>query len=73
MRGGDGMAPILDVTMERWFNAPFRREGGDAAVRRACSRNDIRAWCDAIQGDGECRYRAEAAVDQDADAVPCRR
>ena len=41
-----GMAPILDVTMERWFNAPFRQKGGDAAVRARLLANDIRGWCD---------------------------
>jgi pimeloyl-ACP methyl ester carboxylesterase len=43
-----GMAPILDVTMERWFNEPFRRRGGDAPVRARLLSNDIRAWCDAF-------------------------
>src|SRR5688572_3573435 len=28
-----GMAPILDVTMQRWFNEPFRKKGGDTTVR----------------------------------------
>jgi 3-oxoadipate enol-lactonase len=44
----DGMAPILDVTMERWFNAPFRQRGGDAPVRARLLANDIRGWCDAF-------------------------
>ena len=44
----DGMAPILDVTMERWFNAPFRGRGGDAPVRARLLANDIRTWCDAF-------------------------
>jgi pimeloyl-ACP methyl ester carboxylesterase len=43
-----GMAPILDVTMARWFNEPFRRKGGDAPVRARLLSNDIRAWCDAF-------------------------
>ena len=43
-----GMAPMLDATMERWFNEPFRREGGDAAVRARLLANDIRGWCDAF-------------------------
>jgi 3-oxoadipate enol-lactonase len=43
-----GMAPILDVTMERWFNAPFRQKGGDAPVRARLLANDIRGWCDAF-------------------------
>lgn len=43
-----GMAPILDVTMERWFNAPFRVKGGDAPVRARLLANDIRGWCDAF-------------------------
>ena len=42
------MAPILDVTMERWFNEPFRAKGGDAAVRARLLSNDIRGWCDAF-------------------------
>lgn len=43
-----GMAAILDVTMERWFNAPFRAKGGDAPVRARLLANDIRVWCDAF-------------------------
>ena len=43
-----GMAPILDVTMQRWFNAPFLAKGGDAAVRARLLSNDIRGWCDAF-------------------------
>jgi pimeloyl-ACP methyl ester carboxylesterase len=43
-----GMAAILDVTMERWFNAPFRQKGGDAPVRARLLANDIRGWCDAF-------------------------
>src|SRR5947207_14634060 len=43
-----GVAPILDVTMERWFNEPFRRKGGDAAVRARLLANDLRGWCDAF-------------------------
>jgi pimeloyl-ACP methyl ester carboxylesterase len=44
----DGMAPILDVTMERWFTAPFVAKGGDAPVRARLLANDIRCWCDAF-------------------------
>src|SRR4051794_13076671 len=44
----DGMAAILDVTMERWFNEPFHRKGGDAPVRARLLSNDIRSWCDAF-------------------------
>jgi 3-oxoadipate enol-lactonase len=43
-----GMAAIMDVTMERWFNAPFRAQGGDAPVRARLLANDIRVWCDAF-------------------------
>jgi 3-oxoadipate enol-lactonase len=43
-----GMAAILDVTMERWFTAPFRARGGDAPVRARLLANDIRIWCDAF-------------------------
>jgi hypothetical protein len=42
------MAPILDVTMERWFNAPFRAKGGDKPARARLLANDIRCWCDAF-------------------------
>lgn len=43
-----GMAPILDTTMQRWFNAPFLAKGGDAAVRARLLSNDVRGWCDAF-------------------------
>jgi 3-oxoadipate enol-lactonase len=43
-----GMAAIMDVTMQRWFSAPFIAKGGDAAVRARLLANDIRVWCDAF-------------------------
>jgi pimeloyl-ACP methyl ester carboxylesterase len=43
-----GIAPMLDVTMARWFNEPFRSRGGDAPVRARLLSNDIRCWCDAF-------------------------
>jgi len=43
-----GMAPILDVTMERWFTTPFIARNGDAAVRQRLASDDVRAWCDAF-------------------------
>jgi 3-oxoadipate enol-lactonase len=43
-----GMAPILDVTMERWFTTPFIARSGDAAVRQRLASDDVRAWCDAF-------------------------
>jgi 3-oxoadipate enol-lactonase len=47
-RQAGSMAPILDVTMQRWFNAPFLAKGGDAAVRARLLSNDVRGWCDAF-------------------------
>ena len=43
-----GMAAIMDVTMQRWFSAPFIAKGGDAAVRTRLLANDIRIWSDAF-------------------------
>jgi pimeloyl-ACP methyl ester carboxylesterase len=54
-----GMAPILDVTMARWFNEPFRRKGGDAPVRARLLSNDIRAWCDAFTAMANVDTRAK--------------
>ena len=53
-----GMAAILDTTMQRWFNAPFIAQGGDAAVRTRLLANDARAWSDG--------FRAMARVDSAA-------
>jgi 3-oxoadipate enol-lactonase len=50
-----GMAALLDVTMQRWFNAPFIAKGGDAAVRARLASDDVRAWSDG--------FRAMARVD----------
>jgi 3-oxoadipate enol-lactonase len=44
----DGMAAILDVTMQRWFTAPFIARGGDAAVRQRLLSDDVRGWADAF-------------------------
>jgi 3-oxoadipate enol-lactonase len=43
-----GLAPMLDATMQRWFNEPFIAKGGDAAVRARLLGNDVRGWCDAF-------------------------
>ncbi len=43
----NGMASILDVTMERWFNDDFRLAGGDEPSRRRLLSNDIMAWATA--------------------------
>ena len=43
-----GLAPMLDATMQRWFNGPFIAKGGDAAVRARLLSNDVRGWCDAF-------------------------
>ena len=39
-----GMAAVLEATLERWFNAPFRAAGGDAAARKTLSERDPRGW-----------------------------
>jgi 3-oxoadipate enol-lactonase len=44
----DGMAKIVDTTMQRWFTEPFIAKGGDAAVRARLASDDVRAWCDAF-------------------------
>jgi 3-oxoadipate enol-lactonase len=44
-----GMAPIMDITMQRWFTAPFLAKGGDADVRARLASNDVRGWCDAFR------------------------
>ena len=37
-----GMAAVLEATLERWFNAPFRAAGGDAAARKTLSERNPR-------------------------------
>jgi 3-oxoadipate enol-lactonase len=44
----DGMAKIVDMTMQRWFTDPFIARGGDAAVRRRLLTDDVRAWVDSF-------------------------
>lgn len=41
-----GIASILDVTMQRWFNDDFLARGGDAAARKHLLTADVRAWAD---------------------------
>jgi 3-oxoadipate enol-lactonase len=43
----DGIASLLDVTMQRWLNDDFRRRGGDAATRERLLSTDVRGWADA--------------------------
>jgi 3-oxoadipate enol-lactonase len=51
----DGIASLLDVTMQRWLNDDFRLRGGDAATRERLLSTDIRGWADA--------WHAMAAID----------
>jgi 3-oxoadipate enol-lactonase len=44
----DGMANIVDATMQRWFTDPFIARGGDAAVRERLRTDDVRGWSDAF-------------------------
>jgi 3-oxoadipate enol-lactonase len=51
----DGIASLLDVTMQRWLNDDFRLRGGDAATRERLLSTDVRGWADA--------WSAMAAID----------
>ena len=44
----DGMAEIVDGTMQRWFTDPFIARGGDATVRERLRTDDLRGWADAF-------------------------
>lgn len=39
-----GMAAIVDATIERWFNAPFRAEPAVARVRERLLSDDVAGW-----------------------------
>jgi 3-oxoadipate enol-lactonase len=43
----DGIASLLDVTMQRWLNDDFRLRGGDVATRERLLSTDVRGWADA--------------------------
>jgi 3-oxoadipate enol-lactonase len=43
----DGIASLLDVTMQRWLNDEFRSRGGDKATRARLLSTDVRGWADA--------------------------
>src|SRR6185295_18447667 len=43
----DGIASLLDVTMQRWLNDEFRLRGGDTATRERLLSTDVRGWADA--------------------------
>ena len=43
----DGIASLLDVTMQRWFNDEFRLRGGDKLTRERLLSTDVRGWADA--------------------------
>jgi len=43
----DGIASLLDVTMQRWLNDAFRLRGSDAATRERLLSTDVRGWADA--------------------------
>jgi 3-oxoadipate enol-lactonase len=43
----EGMAAVVDATIERWFTDAFRQAGGDDPVRRRLLSNDVRSWREA--------------------------
>jgi 3-oxoadipate enol-lactonase len=43
----DGIASILDVTVQRWLNDDFIARGGDAATRARLLSTDVNGWADA--------------------------
>jgi 3-oxoadipate enol-lactonase len=51
----DGMAAVLEATLDRWFMPAFRKSGGDAAAREHLLAGDPRGWA---QG-----WRAIAKID----------
>jgi pimeloyl-ACP methyl ester carboxylesterase len=50
-----GMQSVLEATLDRWFTAPFRASGGDAAARERLLGDEPRGWA---QG-----WRAIAGID----------
>jgi 3-oxoadipate enol-lactonase len=50
-RGDDarkhGMSAVLEATLDRWFNAPFRADGKDAASRARLLSDDVEGWAQA--------------------------
>jgi len=69
----DGIASLLDVTMQRWLNDAFRLRGGDTATRARPAVDRCARLVRRLAGDGGHRYGAAVARDQGADAVPRRR
>jgi 3-oxoadipate enol-lactonase len=58
-RGGqaerEGMAAVLEATMERWFTPAFRQDAGDKPFRQRLLSDDVAAWAQA--------WRAMSAID----------
>jgi 3-oxoadipate enol-lactonase len=44
-----GMAAVLESTLQRWFTPAFRMRGGDDATRRRLLSDDPRSWAQAWQ------------------------
>ena len=40
----EGMAAVVEATLERWFSAEFRERGGDAAARKRLLSDDVEGW-----------------------------
>jgi pimeloyl-ACP methyl ester carboxylesterase len=43
----NGMAPLVEETLDRWFTEDFRRSGGAAAARARLEFDDPRGWAEA--------------------------
>jgi 3-oxoadipate enol-lactonase len=51
---GDGMAAVVETTLERWFTDAFRQRGGDRPTRQRLLTDDVEGWAQA--------WRAMAAI-----------
>jgi 3-oxoadipate enol-lactonase len=43
----NGMAPLVEETLDRWFTEDFRRSGGGDAARARLESDDTRGWAEA--------------------------
>jgi 3-oxoadipate enol-lactonase len=43
----DGMAAVVETTLERWFSEPFRQRGADRQVRQRLLSADVEGWAQA--------------------------
>ena len=68
----DGMATVLDATLDRWFTPAFRATGKDEAARRRLLTDDVEGWAQAWYAMGDIHTLPRLPSIRIPNALHCR-